>query len=60
MVVVGAGVRETLAYRLVCVLQVVLAHKADVDGLRGVLATLEERSPRTQRRCLADGYVHLA
>ena len=60
MVVVGAGMRETLADTLVCILQVVLAYETDVYHLCSLVSAVEECLPRTQRRCFADRLAHLA
>ena len=60
MVVVGTGMRETLADTLVCILQVVLAYETDVYHLCSLVSAVEECLPRTQRRCFADRLAHLA
>ena len=59
MVVIGTGLRQTLADALVGILQVVFADKTDVDLLRGLLASFEEGFPGSQRRRLADRLTDL-
>ena len=59
-VVVSACLRERLEDTLVSVLQVVLAHEADVDNLRGLVAAIQEVAPRAQPRRFANGHVELA
>ena len=60
MVVVGAGMRETLADALVGILQVVLSYETDVYHLGSLVSAVEESSPRTQRRLLSDRLAHFA
>ena len=60
MVVVGAGMREALADTLVGILQVVFSYETDVYHLCSLVSAVEESSPRTQCRLLADRLAHLA
>ena len=52
--------RQTLADALVGILQVVLAHQADVYLVGSRVTQFEEAVPRSQPRCLAHGNTHLA
>ena len=60
MVVVGTSLREALADTLVGILQVILSDESDVYFLCSVLAALEEGTPGTESRFLADGLTNLA
>ena len=59
VVVVRAGLRETLADALVGILQVVLSDESDLHLLRGLLPAVEEILPRSQCRTLANFHSEL-
>ena len=57
VVIVGAGVCQTLQYALVGILQVIFAHQTYAHYLLGIAPALQEVAPWTQLRFLAHGDV---